>query len=100
MFKTYDDVCLIDYVYDSNLQLYYVWNMYCMINVSMQWIIWFLSLGTCVFEYFSDLPYDVTTEQALKHEEVRALLGESITRLTEVTDRFLNAIFTSLDKIP
>ncbi|XP_078316270.1 ras GTPase-activating-like protein IQGAP1 isoform X2 [Crassostrea virginica] len=48
----------------------------------------------------SDLPYDVTTEQALKHEEVRALLGESITRLTEVTDRFLNAIFTSLDKIP
>ena len=54
----------------------------------------------CEFEYFSDLPYDVTTEQALKHEEVRALLGESITRLTEVTDRFLNAIFTSLDKIP
>lgn len=48
----------------------------------------------------SGLPYDVTTEQALKHDEVRAVLAESITRLTEVTDKFLNAIFTSLDKIP
>lgn len=48
----------------------------------------------------SGLPYDVTTEQALKHEEVKAVLAESITRLTEVTDKFLNAIFTSLDKIP
>ncbi|XP_056022517.1 ras GTPase-activating-like protein IQGAP1 isoform X2 [Ostrea edulis] len=48
----------------------------------------------------SGLPYDVTTEQALKHDEVKTLLSESITRLTEVTDKFLNAIFTSLDKIP
>ncbi|XP_061172402.1 ras GTPase-activating-like protein IQGAP1 isoform X1 [Saccostrea echinata] len=48
----------------------------------------------------SGLPYDVTTEQALKHEEVKALLSESITRLIEVTDKFLTAISSSLDKIP
>jgi len=42
------------------------------------------------------LPYDVTSEQALEHEEVQ----QSIERLQEVSDFFLTTIAQSLDKIP
>ncbi|KAK3096452.1 hypothetical protein FSP39_000292 [Pinctada imbricata] len=48
----------------------------------------------------SGLPYDVTTEQALKREEVLVILEESIQQLTRVTDKFLTTILQSLDKIP
>ncbi|XP_041369796.1 ras GTPase-activating-like protein IQGAP1 isoform X2 [Gigantopelta aegis] len=48
----------------------------------------------------SGLPYDVSTEQALKHEEVVAQISESIKRLQDITDLFLTAILGSLDKIP
>ncbi|XP_054025263.1 ras GTPase-activating-like protein IQGAP1 isoform X2 [Dryobates pubescens] len=48
----------------------------------------------------SKLPYDVTPEQALNHEEVRTRLDASIRNMRSVTDKFLSAIVSSLDKIP
>ncbi|KAH3833286.1 hypothetical protein DPMN_106592, partial [Dreissena polymorpha] len=48
----------------------------------------------------STLPYDVSIEQALKHPEVCAKLRESTDALQTLTDRFLNAILQSVDKIP
>ncbi|NXD65361.1 IQGA1 protein, partial [Eolophus roseicapillus] len=48
----------------------------------------------------SKLPYDVTPEQALNHEEVRTRLDASIRNMRTVTDKFLSAIVTSVDKIP
>ncbi|KAI8490922.1 IQ motif-containing GTPase-activating protein 3 [Branchiostoma belcheri] len=48
----------------------------------------------------SKLPYDVTTEQALQHPEVRERLEASISQLRNVTDKFLNTITSSADKIP
>uniref|UniRef100_A0A8V5H0H1 Uncharacterized protein n=1 Tax=Melopsittacus undulatus TaxID=13146 RepID=A0A8V5H0H1_MELUD len=48
----------------------------------------------------SKLPYDVTPEQALNHEEVRKRLDVSIRNMRTVTDKFLSAIVTSVDKIP
>ncbi|XP_043932308.1 ras GTPase-activating-like protein IQGAP1 [Protopterus annectens] len=48
----------------------------------------------------SKLPYDVTPEQALKHEEVNARLDASIKHMRTVTDKFLLAIVVSLEKIP
>ncbi|KFP15676.1 Ras GTPase-activating-like IQGAP1, partial [Egretta garzetta] len=48
----------------------------------------------------SKLPYDVTPEQALNHEEVRTRLDASIRNMRAVTDKFLSAIVTSVDKIP
>ncbi|RUS77832.1 hypothetical protein EGW08_014406 [Elysia chlorotica] len=48
----------------------------------------------------SGLPYDVSTEQALKHDEVKEQIEETIQRLQNVTDLFLNKILTSLDSIP
>ncbi|CAL1534099.1 unnamed protein product [Lymnaea stagnalis] len=48
----------------------------------------------------SDLPYDVSTEQALKHEDVRIQIEETIKRLQDITDLFLNKILSSLDSIP
>nr|KAI8756299.1 ras GTPase-activating-like protein IQGAP1 isoform X2 [Biomphalaria glabrata] len=48
----------------------------------------------------SELPYDVSTEQALTHEEVRVQIEETIKRLQDITDLFLNKILTSLDSIP
>ncbi|NWS44409.1 IQGA1 protein, partial [Probosciger aterrimus] len=48
----------------------------------------------------SKLPYDVTPEQALNHEEVRMRLDASIRNMRTVTDKFLSAIVTSVDKIP
>ncbi|NXH82119.1 IQGA1 protein, partial [Edolisoma coerulescens] len=48
----------------------------------------------------SKLPYDVTPEQALSHEEVRTRLDASIRNMRTVTDKFLSAIISSVDKIP
>ncbi|NXX50986.1 IQGA1 protein, partial [Tricholaema leucomelas] len=48
----------------------------------------------------SKLPYDVTPEQALSHDEVRTRLDASIRNMRSVTDKFLSAIVSSLDKIP
>ncbi|KAK1158164.1 ras GTPase-activating-like protein IQGAP1 [Acipenser oxyrinchus oxyrinchus] len=48
----------------------------------------------------SKLPYDVTPEQALSHEEVRTRLDASIKHMRTVTDKFLSAITVSVDKIP
>uniref|UniRef100_A0A670ZGW0 IQ motif containing GTPase activating protein 1 n=1 Tax=Pseudonaja textilis TaxID=8673 RepID=A0A670ZGW0_PSETE len=48
----------------------------------------------------SKLPYDVTPEQALAHEEVKTRLDASIKNMRTVTDKFLLAIIGSLEKIP
>ncbi|KAL8562627.1 hypothetical protein ACOMHN_011199 [Nucella lapillus] len=48
----------------------------------------------------SELPYDVSTEQALKHPEVQQQIEESIKQLQGLTDQFLHKILTSLDSIP
>ncbi|KFP35482.1 Ras GTPase-activating-like IQGAP1, partial [Chlamydotis macqueenii] len=48
----------------------------------------------------SKLPYDVTPEQALSHDEVRMRLDASIRNMRTVTDKFLSAIVSSVDKIP
>ncbi|XP_072004464.1 ras GTPase-activating-like protein IQGAP1 [Engystomops pustulosus] len=48
----------------------------------------------------SKLPYDVTPEQAMAHEEVRNRLDASIKNMRTVTDKFLAAIISSVDKIP
>ncbi|KAK7912631.1 hypothetical protein WMY93_012842 [Mugilogobius chulae] len=48
----------------------------------------------------SKLPYDVTPEQAMSHEEVRTRLEASIKNMKNITDKFLLAITTSVDKIP
>ncbi|XP_076143220.1 ras GTPase-activating-like protein IQGAP1 [Alosa pseudoharengus] len=48
----------------------------------------------------SKLPYDVTPEQAISHEEVRTRLEASIKNMRTVTDKFLSAIVVSIDKIP
>ncbi|XP_066094279.1 ras GTPase-activating-like protein IQGAP1 [Saccopteryx bilineata] len=48
----------------------------------------------------SKLPYDVTPEQALIHEEVKTRLDNSIRNMRAVTDKFLSAIISSVDKIP
>uniref|UniRef100_A0A3Q2YRT8 IQ motif containing GTPase activating protein 1 n=1 Tax=Hippocampus comes TaxID=109280 RepID=A0A3Q2YRT8_HIPCM len=48
----------------------------------------------------SKLPYDVTPEQAMSHEEVRNRLEASIKSMKMVTDKFLSAIIVSVDKIP
>lgn len=48
----------------------------------------------------SKLPYDVTPEQALAHDEVKTRLDTSIKNMRTVTDKFLLAIVSSLEKIP
>uniref|UniRef100_A0A8B9HCQ5 IQ motif containing GTPase activating protein 1 n=1 Tax=Astyanax mexicanus TaxID=7994 RepID=A0A8B9HCQ5_ASTMX len=54
----------------------------------------------CTFVLYSKLPYDVTPEQAMSHEEVRNRLEASIKNMRTVTDKFLSAIVVSVDKIP
>ncbi|MBN3308919.1 IQGA1 protein, partial [Amia calva] len=48
----------------------------------------------------SKLPYDVTPEQAMSHEQVRSRLDASIKNMRTVTDKFMSAIIVSVDKIP
>ena len=55
---------------------------------------------SCVIVYISDLPYEASTEQALKHEEVVKRVEESITQLRTVSEGFMNAIVGSADEIP
>uniref|UniRef100_A0AAQ4QNH2 IQ motif containing GTPase activating protein 2 n=1 Tax=Gasterosteus aculeatus aculeatus TaxID=481459 RepID=A0AAQ4QNH2_GASAC len=46
------------------------------------------------------LPYEVTPEQAVSHEEVRNRLEASGLALRSATDKVLNSIVSSLDNIP
>ncbi|KAJ7307571.1 hypothetical protein JRQ81_009597 [Phrynocephalus forsythii] len=48
----------------------------------------------------SPLPYDVTPEQALGHPEVQRRLDISLRHLLTVTETFLSAITSSVDKLP
>ncbi|XP_069796414.1 ras GTPase-activating-like protein IQGAP3 isoform X4 [Narcine bancroftii] len=48
----------------------------------------------------SKLPYEVTVDQALTHQEVQRRLDISLLNLRAATDKFLNAIISSVDKIP
>lgn len=48
----------------------------------------------------SKLPYDVTPEQAMSHEEVRTRLETSIKTMKTITDKFLSAIVSSVETIP
>uniref|UniRef100_A0A8C7K3N8 IQ motif containing GTPase activating protein 2 n=1 Tax=Oncorhynchus kisutch TaxID=8019 RepID=A0A8C7K3N8_ONCKI len=48
----------------------------------------------------SKLPYEVTPDQAMAHEEVRAKLESSSRALRTATDKVLNSIVSSLDNIP
>lgn len=50
--------------------------------------------------FTSGLPYDVTNEEALKHEEVMSRMEESIQQLRQWSDKFLSLILSSLDQIP
>uniref|UniRef100_A0A8D0CK02 IQ motif containing GTPase activating protein 3 n=1 Tax=Scleropages formosus TaxID=113540 RepID=A0A8D0CK02_SCLFO len=48
----------------------------------------------------SSLPYEVSAEQALSHQEVQRRLDIAITNLKTLTDRVLNAITCNLHKLP
>lgn len=48
----------------------------------------------------SKLPYDVSNDQALEHQEVRDTIATMIKGLHDITERFLNLIMESLHKIP
>ncbi|XP_062367708.1 ras GTPase-activating-like protein IQGAP3 isoform X2 [Cinclus cinclus] len=48
----------------------------------------------------SKLPYEVSPEQALSHPEVQRQLDTSICNLLSITDKFVSAITSSVDKIP
>ncbi|NWV27049.1 IQGA3 protein, partial [Origma solitaria] len=48
----------------------------------------------------SKLPYEVSPEQALSHPEVQRRLNISIHNLLAITDKFVSAITSSVDKIP
>lgn len=58
-------------------------------NITPNWIL------SC-----SKLPYEVTPEQAMSHEEVRNRLEASSLALRAATDKVLNSIVSSLDNIP
>ncbi|XP_072702875.1 ras GTPase-activating-like protein IQGAP3 isoform X3 [Ciconia boyciana] len=48
----------------------------------------------------SKLPYEVSPQQALSHPEVQRRLDISIHNLLMITDKFVSAITSSVDKIP
>ncbi|MEQ2282850.1 Ras GTPase-activating-like protein iqgap1 [Ameca splendens] len=60
---------------------------------------WVNQLETATGEA-SKLPYEVTPEQAMSHEEVRNRLQASSVALRSATDKVLNSIVSSLDNIP
>ncbi|XP_074525645.1 ras GTPase-activating-like protein IQGAP2 [Halichoeres trimaculatus] len=60
---------------------------------------WVNQLETATGEA-SKLPYEVTPEQAMSHEEVRNRLEASSMSLRAATDKVLNSIVSSLDNIP
>lgn len=55
-------------------------------------------MGSCSLH--SKLPYEVSPEQALSHPEVQRRLDIAIRNLLAVTDKFVSAITSSVDKIP
>ena len=60
-----------------------------------------MCLPLTLFSVFSSgLPYEVTPEQALTHPEVQQRIKQSIENLRTATEKFFNAILTSLNKIP
>ncbi|XP_071395989.1 ras GTPase-activating-like protein IQGAP2 isoform X3 [Centroberyx affinis] len=60
---------------------------------------WVNQLETATGEA-SKLPYEVTPEQAMSHEEVRSRLEASSLALRSATDKVLSSIVSSLDNIP
>ncbi|XP_077600730.1 ras GTPase-activating-like protein IQGAP2 isoform X1 [Stigmatopora nigra] len=60
---------------------------------------WVNQLETATGEV-SKLPYEVTPEQAMSHEEVRNRLEASSIALRSATDKVLSSIVSSLDNIP
>ncbi|KAM4616116.1 ras GTPase-activating-like protein IQGAP2 isoform 2-T2 [Polymixia lowei] len=60
---------------------------------------WVNQLETATGEA-SKLPYEVTPEQAMSHEEVRNRLEASSMALRSATDKVLSSIVSSLDNIP
>ncbi|CAL8346615.1 unnamed protein product [Lota lota] len=60
---------------------------------------WVNQLETATGEA-SKLPYEVTPEQAMAHEEVRSRLEASSQALRSATDKVLSSIVSSLDNIP
>uniref|UniRef100_A0A673CKN1 IQ motif containing GTPase activating protein 2 n=1 Tax=Sphaeramia orbicularis TaxID=375764 RepID=A0A673CKN1_9TELE len=60
---------------------------------------WVNQLETATGEA-SKLPYEVTPEQAMSHEEVRNRLEASSLALRSATDKVLSSIVSSLDNIP
>lgn len=52
------------------------------------------------FWFSSGLPYEVSMEQALQHDEVRARIQQSVDQLQTVTETFLSAILNSINSIP
>uniref|UniRef100_A0A8P4GUV5 IQ motif containing GTPase activating protein 2 n=1 Tax=Dicentrarchus labrax TaxID=13489 RepID=A0A8P4GUV5_DICLA len=60
---------------------------------------WVNQLETATGEA-SKLPYEVTPEQAMSHEEVRNKLEATSLALRSATDKVLNSIVSSLDNIP
>ena len=49
---------------------------------------------------FRDLPYEASSEEAMKHDEVVKRVEESINHLRNVTEGFMDAIVGSVDQIP
>ena len=60
----------------------------------------FINILGNYFHFSRKLPYDVDPEQAMEHPEVRSKVEAAISRLTAATDRFLQSITASVDKIP
>jgi len=48
----------------------------------------------------SDLPYEVSTAEAMKHDEVKKRVEDSINQLRTVTEAFMAAILGSIEEIP
>ena len=49
---------------------------------------------------YSKLPYEVSNDQALEHEEVRERVASTIQILRDSAERFQQTILSSIDKIP
>ena len=57
----------------------------------------------CTFVHvylFRKLPYDVSNDQALEHQEVRDKIRKTIDQLCSFCDRFQKSILESVHKIP
>ena len=46
------------------------------------------------------LPYDVSSDQALEHVEVRMRIGHTIQHLRTISDQFQQAICEAVEKMP